>query len=580
MNNQNITDFFRKPVTARQKQYEVVRAIFIDDASYKNTARKFGYKIGALYTIIRNLKADKLQLFPEVTKGPKQRKTNKILLDMIADYRKNYNLSTPDIHKKLKLEGKNISISTIERILKDAGFYKLKRRTHEERGITSKNKIIPERSEHFDFQDTEPFNRDCPVAGVYAFLPYIIESGIIDTVKKCRLPKSSVIGVQQACLSMLLLKLIGNERLSNMDSYDHEPGLGVFAGLNILPKATYMNTYSCRASEQMLLELQEQSLEKFMNKFSNLYGGDFINLNFHSIPHYGEKAEMEKVWCAARGKRLKGANSVFAQDSKNNVILYTRADILRKEETKEIQRFIQYWKKMKGSLSETLVFDCKFTKYSILTELDAERIKFITLRKRHKKLIQEVSLIPKEQWQKVRLTIPKRKYKNILFYESGVSLMKNKPAFRQFIIKDHGRINPTFIITNDKELPAKKVLEIYAKRWRIENKISELVSFFNLNALSSPLMIRIHFDILWTFIADTLYRRFSQDLRRFEKHNAKSIFKKFINMPGRVVYDGKKFQIKIRKRAYTPILKSIDKLAKPFKVPWLKNRTIEIIWTA
>ena len=93
-------------------------------------------------------------------------------------------------------------------------------------------------------------------------------------------------------------------------------------------------------------------------------------------------------------------------------------------------------------------------------------------------------------------------------------------------------------------------------------------------------MIRIHFDILWTLIADTFYHQLAQDLRRFEKLLAPTIFKKFINMPGRVVYNGKKIFIKIRKRAYTPILKSVKKLSKPFPVPWLDNKLMEIDWTA
>ena len=76
----------------------------------------------------------------------------------------------------------------------------------------------------------------------------------------------------------------------------------------------------------------------------------------------------------------------------------------------------------------------------------------------------------------------------------------------------------------------KTVLEVYAKRWRVENKLSEMVSFFNLNALSSPIMIRIHFDILWTMIADTFYHRLAYDLRRFEKNIAPTIFKKFIDI--------------------------------------------------
>ena len=188
--------------------------------------------------------------------------------------------------------------------------------------------------------------------------------------------------------------------------------------------------------------------------------------------------------------------------------------------------------------------------------------------------------IPKEKWEKIKLAIPKRKYNKVSVYEEIINLKGCNNNFRQIIIKDHGRQHPTFILTNDKDLSLATVLKVYAKRWRIENKLSELVSFFNLNALSSPIMIRIHFDILWTFIADTLYHRFAQDLRRFEKCIAPTIFKKFINMPGKIIYDGDKFVIKIRKRAHTPILKGIEKLNSPFKVDWLENKSIEIIWTA
>jgi hypothetical protein len=135
-----------------------------------------------------------------------------------------------------------------------------------------------------------------------------------------------------------------------MESYDHEPGLGIFAGLNVLPKATYMGTYSCRTSEEMLMTFQERLLQRFLNIYPEMYENGFINLDFHSIPHFGDLSQMEKVWCGARGKAMKGANTVFAQDSASNVILYTRADILRREESEEIKRFVAYWKKQKGNL--------------------------------------------------------------------------------------------------------------------------------------------------------------------------------------------------------------------------------------
>ena len=88
------------------------------------------------------------------------------------------------------------------------------------------------------------------------------------------------------------------------------------------------------------------------------------------------------------------------------------------------------------------------------------------------------------------------------------------------------------------------------------------------------------FGVLWTMIADTLYHVFAQDLRRFEGTLAPQLFRKFIDMPGRIIYDGDKFVLKIRKRAHTPILKEVGKLKNPISVPWLDGKFVEIAWTA
>jgi len=199
---------------------------------------------------------------------------------------------------------------------------------------------------------------------------------------------------------------------------------------------------------------------------------------------------------------MKGANTRLAQDASSNAIRYTQADVLRKDEAGAIQDFVAYWKNIKGDLTETLVFDCKLTPYSVL-----DNIKFITLRKRNKTLPAETLAIPESQWQKLRINIPKRKHKACSVYESVIKLPKCQHDIRQIIIKHPGRAEPTFVITHQEDLPLKTVLEVYAKRWRIENKIAQRLSFFNLNvpylinhsrdnALASPRMIRIPFDML------------------------------------------------------------------------------------
>lgn len=574
-----LVDYFTKNLSPKQKQYEALRAVAFEEGAVKEVAEKFGYTPQTLRALIHQLRNAKLQLFPVVKKGPVSRRVPVDTVKEIIRLRREKTLNSREIAEALAQSKIAIGVRTVERVLTDAGFPKLRRRTDKERGVGKTGAVIPERSERLS-KNPKPFRIDCQVAGLFFFLPYIIESGILDVVSQCALPESTDIGKLEAALSMLALKLIGNERLSHIRQYDADAGLGLFAGLNVLPKPTYMCSYSCRTDATALLRFQQKVIKGMRNKYPELYSGKTINLDFHSIPHFGEESEMENVWCGARGKTMKGANCFFAQDGESDSLLYTRADIKRSESSGEIRKFVDYWVAVKGVVEETLVFDAKLTKYEMLGELAAANIKFITLRTRSAGLIKETLNIPEQDWKKVYLPIPKRKYKHVTVHENRVTLVEGQQPLRQLIVKDHGRSEPTFVITNNEEIKSLDILIIYAKRWHIENKLAEIVHFFNANALSSPIMIRIHFDLLWTMIADTLYHLLAADLRRFENCTAQKIFKQFIDMPGQVVYDGKTFTVKIRKRATTPILLGVEKFKKEIRVPWLNNKPLKIVWTA
>ncbi|OAD20136.1 Transposase, IS4 [Candidatus Thiomargarita nelsonii] len=396
----DLKPFFLNPSTARQRQYEAIRAIVLENLPMEVVSKKFGYTMATLYSLIRDAKSGKLNLYPQIPKGPKSRRTPEAIQQLIEKLRTE-KFSVEEIREQLVQRGYKVSVSTIERILGTAGYSKWPRRTLAQRGQTKAKTEIPERTRALDFTKLVPFNIECPTVGVFFFLPYIIEAEIIPIIQHCQLPESSVINARAAALSMLLLKLIGSKRLSHMSDFDHEPGLGVFAGLNVLPKATYMQSYSCRTSETLLLEFQNRLVKHFQEIYPHFYGSTFINLDFHSIPHFGEESQMEKVWCGARGKAMKGANTIFVQDSNSNAIVYTRADILRQNESTEILKFVDYWKSIKKEVKETLVFDCKFTSYKILNELMKDNINFITLRKRSKTLLENTSKISDEEWQKV-----------------------------------------------------------------------------------------------------------------------------------------------------------------------------------
>lgn len=159
-------------------------------------------------------------------------------------------------------------------------------------------------------------------------------------------------------------------------------------------------------------------------------------------------------------------------------------------------------------------------------------IKFISLRRRGQKLLDQAANL--EPWTRIRIPHEKRKYPNPLVHESRVQLRGYEGELRQIIVRGNGREKPAFLITNDFEAPVELVVGNYARRWRVENGIAEAVKFFHLNALSSPILIKVHFDLVMTMIADTLYWRLAQNLRGFE-----SCFRHFVRGQGTVeVKDG------------------------------------------
>ncbi len=270
---------------------------------------------------------------------------------------------------------------------------------------------------------------------------------------------------------------------------------------------------------------------------------------------------------------------------------YANADIERSKASEEILKFVDHWMEIKGILDQTLVFDSRLTNYPVLKHLDGKDVKFITLRRRGGKMIEEV-LSTMRGWKTVKVDIPKRKYTTFKAIDREADI--DGMDLREIVIYEHGRLRlkaedidlldsswllaelrPTFVISNNFEMPLERLVECYARRWRIENKLSELVDFFNLNALSSPVMIRIYFDVMLTVVADTLYRMFARDLHGFEYATPASLFSKFIDAHGKVVVKGDEVVVKTAKKANKPILKSLEVFQKGVKVPWWENKKLK-----
>ena len=562
--------YFAHPKSPGQKQYEALRAFYMENLPGRVVANRFGYTVPSFNALKQKFKSGKLSFKFTEKPGPQGSRLPKEVQQRIFEIRRVYNLSSYRIAEILSIDGIEVNPRTINRLLEKAGFPPVPRRAKLNIGETVYGAKVPKEAQILATESLEGKTVECSVGGIFLFAPLIERIGLPKIVDQSALPGSKQIPPLQYFLSFLALKLIGKERLSQINDLNFDQGMGLFAGLNVLPKCAAISDYSYRLDSHVL----DRLLQRFVRQMNHhhVYRSDTINLDFHTIPHYGDESVLQTHWVPMRGKRMKGALTLFAQDCESTVFHYAQSDILRSEASEQIIDFVNFWKKIHGDLTSTLVFDSKLTSYEQLNTLNRMKIHFITLRKRGKKLLAAMERMPHSHWQKLHLDIPKRKYKTPFVYESTIDLPGYDEKLRQVVMKGTGRERPSFLITNDFSSPVDSLVFRYAKRWRIENGIAEAVKFFSLNALSSPVLIKVHFDVLMTMIAHSLYHFFSQGLRGFEECRASTIFRKFINMKADVGIRDGEIVVRFPRRAHNPIIKSAQLDKKPSTISWLGDR--------
>src|SRR5713101_2829025 len=306
----------------------------------------------------------------------------------------------------------------------------------------------------------------------------------------------------------------------------------------------------------------------------DLFTGGSLNLDFHSVPYFGEHPLVESHYLSKRSRRQPSILTFLAQDADAQVFCYSNADIRKGEEADEIFRFIDFWKRQYGKAPQHLVFDSKLTTYHGLDRLDAAGIIFLTLRRRSPSLLAEAATLPPSAWRTIALELP-RKYRNPQVYEQKVRLSQR--TFRQFFITDLGHDEPTILLTNDANSTAKNLITRYAKRMLIENALADAVRFFHIDALSSSVGFKVDFDMALLVLASGLYRLMARRMRGYNDAQARQIFRDLIDMPADVAITENEITVRFHRRAHLPIVLASGLIDKPVKIPWWSGRSLRLI---
>lgn len=566
---------FLEPSNPTHRQYEALRAYFVDGYSVEEVADRFGYTPGTFRVMCTKFRQDPgREFFLPTRRGPGTAPKKDELTERVVELRKR-NLSIYDIRRELAGEGKKVATSSVHEILKREGFSRLPRRADDERpGV-----VKPTAGDAADRGRLDLSSRQfrTSAGGLFLFLSMIAPLPFDEMMDDVGLPGSAMVPAGCAMRSLLALKLWGVARTSHVMSHVLDEGLSLFAGLNVIPKRSFLTEYSCRVDPRCYPELSKRWFDAARKL--GLGRGSSFDLDFHTIPFHGADALVEKHYVSKRSRRQKGILAFLAHDAEERVFCYANGTLRKENRDAEVIRFAEFWRDRTGHLPAELIFDSKLTTYPHLSELSKMGIPFITLRRRSAKMLEDIRREPPSAWRRIELSNVARAYRTPRIIDRKVTLKGYEGPIRQITIADLGHLEPTLLITNQMRTSPVKLITRYAQRMVIENQIADGIDFFHMDALSSAVAMKVDMDLQLTLMANSLYRLLGVRVGNgYEMAKSRHIFRDLVDAAARITITGDEILVRFHKRAHNPLLIAAGFADTNVPVSWLGGKTLRLLF--
>jgi hypothetical protein len=405
------------------------------------------------------------------------------------------------------------------------------------------------------------------------FLPLLARLGFQRLVSDANYPGSRMIPPVSALLSLLALKLLDKERRSHIDDFNFDEALGLFAGLNILPKKSFITDYSYRTTRDHQCGL----LRGWVKAVAPLLFPEAhtFSLDFHPIPFRGDPAALENHYLPRRGKAGPSVLTFFALEQESRCLCYANANITRADQHGELMRFVVFWKALTDKYPEWLYFDSKLVDYSELNRVVDLGIFFVTIRRRGAAIVRRLADLPSSSWTKAVIDTPKRCHQQIRYLDEKVRLRGCDKPIRQVAVTGLGHESPTLFLTNNEAETAREIVIRYAGRNRVEDGLGISVNFFHLDCLASEVRLNVDLDTTMTVVANGCYRWLGAQLRGYEDMSPKKLYRRFVETGGAVEIQPDCILVKFDRRSHNPVLREAALDRQPLPIAWLGNRPIK-----
>jgi hypothetical protein len=570
-------EFFTTPGQVSQRRYEALRAYFVDGLSYAEAGARFGYTRWAMVDLARRHRAGKLSLFappgrpgrPPGTAPARDRARGRVI-----ELRRQ-GLSVYEISARLAAGGTPLNRTGVGEILAEEGFGRLVRRPEPEASISpatpGRSTTLP-RAQVIDF-GAWPARLDTVRAGLLLVLPDLVTLNLPALAAKAGYPGTRVIPAVSWLLSLLALKLTRTRRVSHVDDLLADPAAGLLAGMAVLPKKSALTSYSYRLShghqQRLLAALDDAMIGK------GLAAGDqaIFDLDFHAVMHWGRDPVLEKHYVPKRSQRARSVLTFFAQDTGTHNLVYANADLSKATRAREAIAFCDHWRAVSGRDPVMLVMDQKVTTQEVLGELDGRGVKFLTLRMRSPALVRYISRLTPASYKTITLDRPGPYNRPRVHEDPAVKLTSYPGAVRQLVVTGLGRDQPTVIITNDTDTTTRALIERYARRMTIEQRLAEIIRAFCADALSSTVNLNVDLDVVLCVLAQALLAALRARLPGYQHATPDVIQRRFLETPGQISTNGEVLTVRLERRAYSPVLRQAG-LPAQTPIPWWGGRIL------
>jgi len=502
-------------------------------------AARAGYSPATLRSAVRDFRAGRTGFFANPRPGPTRAPAKNAARERIIELRRAGH-SAKEIAEALAGTPTPLNRTGVAEVLAEAGFPRLPVRPPGERGAPHRDH--PRRAELLDLTDL-PARADTKVAGLLLAVPELIALDLPGLVTAAGYPGTAVIPAVNYLLSLLALKLVGIRRVSHLDDLAADLGAGLFAGLAALPKATALTSYSHRLSHTrqagLLAALGRAMLAE--NLIADA-GGD-LDLDFHAIMHWGEDVALDKHYVPTRSQRTRSVLTFFAQDASTDTLVYANADLTKATQAHEVLVFADHWRTLTGRWPALLVMDQKVTTQPVLAELDAREIGFLTLRMRSPALTRHIDALPASAWRTVRLD-------------------RDGAYRRPKVVEEEATLSA---------YPG-TVLERYARRMTIEQRLAESIRSFHVDALTGAVPLNVDLDVALSVLANAVCASLRRRLTGYHHATPDTLKRRFLSTGGAILNRRHTIVVRLNRRTYSPVLRQAD--LPDLAVPWWGGRTL------